>query len=87
MLKDLFYAGVGLAYNINQKITKAIEDGKSILKEKNVSEYISSEVTKKKEDIDKIISESLNEFFSKIGMATKEDIDKLRQELKNFKHE
>ncbi|WP_291491454.1 phasin family protein [Desulfurella sp.] len=87
MLKDLFYAGVGLVYNINQKITKAIEDGKSILKEKNVSEYISSEVSKKKEDIDKVISESLNEFFSKIGIATKEDIEKLRQELKNFKHE
>ncbi|MGB9755925.1 MAG: hypothetical protein ACPLXO_03475 [Desulfurella sp.] len=87
MLKDLFYAGVGLVYNINQKITKTIEDGKSILKEKNVGEYISSEVTKKKEDIDKVISESLNEFFSKIGIATKDDIEKLRQELKNFKHE
>lgn len=85
MLKDLFYAGVGLAYNINQKIAKSIEDGKNILKEKKVGEYISSEVTKKKEDIDKIISDSLNDFFSKIGIATKDDIEKLREELKNLK--
>ncbi len=84
MLKDLFYASVGLAYNISQKISKTIEDGKSILKEKNMGEYISSEVTKKKEDIDKVISNSLNEFFSKIGIATKEDIEKLKEELKNF---
>ncbi len=84
MLKDLFYASVGLAYNISQKISKTIEDGKSILKEKNMGEYISAEVTKKKEDIDKVISNSLNEFFSKIGIATKEDIEKLKEELKNF---
>lgn len=84
MLKDLLYAGIGLVYNINQKISKAIEDGKNILKEKNVGEYISSEVTKKKEDIDKVISESLNDFFSKIGIATKEDIEKLREEIKSF---
>jgi hypothetical protein len=87
MFKDLFYASVGLAYNINQKISKSIEDGKNILKEKNVGEYISSEVTKKKEDIDKIVSESLNEFFSKIGFATKDDIEKLKEDLKNFKNE
>jgi polyhydroxyalkanoate synthesis regulator phasin len=87
MLRDLFYAGVGLVYNINQKISKSIEDGKNILKEKNVGEYISSEVTKKKDDIEKIVSESLNEFFSKIGIATKDDIEKLREELKNFKNE
>jgi polyhydroxyalkanoate synthesis regulator phasin len=87
MLRDLFYAGVGLAYNINQKISKSIEDGKNILKEKNVGEYISYEVTKKKDDIEKIVSESLNEFFSKIGIATKDDIEKLREELKNFKNE
>jgi len=84
MLKDLFFASVGLAYNISQKISKTIEDGKSILKEKNMSEYISSEITKKKEDIDKVISNSLNEFFSKIGIATKEDIEKLKEELKNL---
>ncbi|OSS43032.1 hypothetical protein DESAMIL20_140 [Desulfurella amilsii] len=87
MFKDLFYAGVGLVYNINQKVSKTIEDGKNILKEKNVGEYINSEVTKKKEDIDKIVSESLNEFFSKVGIATKDDIEKLKQELKNFKNE
>ncbi len=84
MLKDLFYASVGIAYDINQKISKAIEDGKSILKEKNMGEYISFEVTKKKEDIDKVISSSLNDFFSKIGIATKYDIEKLKEELKNF---
>lgn len=84
MLKDLIYAGIGLAYNINQKISKTIEDGKNTLKEKNVGEYISSEVTKKKEDINKVISESLNDFFSKTGIATKEDIEKLREEIKNF---
>ncbi len=86
MLKDLFYASVGLACELNKKITKAIEDGKNILKEKNVGEYISSEVSKKKEDIDKVISASLNDFFSKIGIATKDDIEKLRQEIKNFKN-
>ncbi|HHS48527.1 MAG TPA: hypothetical protein ENM99_01505 [Desulfurella acetivorans] len=60
MLRDLFYACVGLAYNINQKILKAVEDGKNILKEKNVGEYISSEVTKKKDDIDKLREELKN---------------------------
>lgn len=85
MLRDLFFAGIGLAYEINQKISKAVEDGKEILKEKNVGEYISSEVTKKKENLDKVITDSLNGFFSKIGIATKEDIEKLKEELKNYK--
>ena len=87
-LEQLFYAALGGALSVKEKMEQSSEDIRSWQEKseetaKDFVEELAAKGEKEKESFRRMLTDVLREVVTDLDLATKEDLEKLKQELGN----
>jgi polyhydroxyalkanoate synthesis regulator phasin len=88
-IKKWVMFGLGLAVTSKEQVEKFVDElvkkGELSLEDsKDIMDRWIQQKEERKEELQRIVREQLNQMIDKLGLATKEDIRKLEQQIRNL---